>query len=66
MSADGESSKSRACPVCGRPATRGHHPFCGTRCRAVDLNRWLADVYRVPGKGVAEAPAGDAEDDRED
>jgi endogenous inhibitor of DNA gyrase (YacG/DUF329 family) len=44
------------CPVCGRaflvdlerpreewPA----FPFCGERCRAIDLGRWVDEEYRV-------------------
>ena len=40
----------KACPICGKPATEKYRPFCGKRCADVDLNRWLSDVYVVPGK----------------
>jgi len=36
-----------ACPLCGKPATQAHRPFCSARCRNVDLSRWLHGVYRV-------------------
>jgi putative FmdB family regulatory protein len=44
------------CPICGgesdpRGPTR---PFCGERCKWVDLGRWLKGDYRVPG--TAEEP----------
>jgi hypothetical protein len=37
----------RRCPVCGKPATGRHQPFCSQRCTDVDLGRWLKGVYRV-------------------
>jgi endogenous inhibitor of DNA gyrase (YacG/DUF329 family) len=49
----------RPCPVCGRPADPGFRPFCSARCRQVDLGRWLAGDYAVPG----EAAEGAAEDE---
>jgi endogenous inhibitor of DNA gyrase (YacG/DUF329 family) len=36
-----------ACPICGKPATLGHRPFCSVRCRNVDLGRWLKGNYRI-------------------
>jgi endogenous inhibitor of DNA gyrase (YacG/DUF329 family) len=30
-------------------------PFCGERCRGIDLGRWLGGAYRVPA--VEEPPA---------
>jgi endogenous inhibitor of DNA gyrase (YacG/DUF329 family) len=36
-----------ACPICGKPATPGHRPFCSPRCRTIDLGRWLKGSYRV-------------------
>jgi uncharacterized protein len=38
---------SAPCPICGKPATSGHRPFCSKRCRDVDLGRWLRGVYHV-------------------
>lgn len=35
------------CPVCGKETAADFRPFCSRRCRDVDLNRWLAGVYRV-------------------
>ncbi len=36
------------CPVCSKPATPATTPFCSTRCREVDLNRWFTGGYSVP------------------
>jgi endogenous inhibitor of DNA gyrase (YacG/DUF329 family) len=38
----------RPCPECGRPSAREHYPFCSTRCKNVDLNRWLTGAYAIP------------------
>ena len=39
----------RKCPVCGKPRSEPHTPFCSTRCRDRDLVRWLDDGYAIPG-----------------
>jgi endogenous inhibitor of DNA gyrase (YacG/DUF329 family) len=40
------------CPICDRPAALRPHnrafPFCSSRCRLVDLGKWLNEDYRVP------------------
>jgi uncharacterized protein len=38
----------RPCPECGRPSSRDTYPFCSTRCKHVDLNRWLSGSYAIP------------------
>ena len=51
------------CPICGKPTAPEHRPFCSVRCADVDLHRWLAGRYAVPGESVPDAPdAGDEED----
>lgn len=40
---------ARRCPVCGRPATDAHAPFCSAVCRDRDLIAWLDGGYVVPG-----------------
>jgi hypothetical protein len=44
------------CPICGKPAGRlpenRAFPFCGPRCRLLDLGKWLSEDYRVPGASV--------------
>ena len=42
-------SKPDSCPLCGKPASAGHKPFCGAGCRDRDLINWLGDGYRIPG-----------------
>ena len=42
----------RKCPVCGKPRSAEHSPFCSTRCRDRDLVRWLDDGYVLPGRPV--------------
>jgi hypothetical protein len=37
------------CPICGRRSSTENRPFCTPRCQEVDLGRWLAGVYRIPG-----------------
>jgi endogenous inhibitor of DNA gyrase (YacG/DUF329 family) len=37
---------------------RANLPFCSARCKAVDLGRWLAGDYRIPGR-PAELDPGD-------
>ena len=39
------------CPICERqfdPVQSSALPFCGERCRQIDLGRWLREVYTVP------------------
>jgi len=43
-----DPAASRPCPICGKPADAAQRPFCSPRCRQIDLNRWLSEVYRVP------------------
>lgn len=50
----GRAAKALACPVCGKPATQAHKPFCGPRCADVDLNRWLTGSYVIPGRPIDE------------
>lgn len=47
----------RACPECGKPSARETFPFCSSRCKDIDLNRWLSGSYVIPGR------EGEAEDD---
>lgn len=37
------------CPICGTLITRDsqHHPFCSSRCRQIDLGRWLSGDYVI-------------------
>jgi endogenous inhibitor of DNA gyrase (YacG/DUF329 family) len=44
----GPEGAGRLCPICGKPAAEATRPFCSSRCRDVDLNRWLTGSYVVP------------------
>ena len=53
------------CPICKRPADAAYAPFCCKRCADVDLQRWFAGVYAVPGEDQTDAdptPPSDDED----
>jgi endogenous inhibitor of DNA gyrase (YacG/DUF329 family) len=57
------SATSSSCPTCKRdvlprPENRCF-PFCGDRCRAVDLGRWLGGEYRVPVSSADEDDDGE-------
>ena len=49
------------CPICGRVlevrslAEWPRFPFCGERCRTVDLGRWLGESYGIPAEGPEDA-----------
>ncbi len=62
----------RRCVTCGRaiagrPENRWD-PFCGERCRLVDLGKWLGEEYRVPTQPLQEGEAQErlAEDEGSD
>jgi uncharacterized protein len=38
------------CPICGKEAAEKTRPFCSTRCKDIDLNRWLSGRYVIPGR----------------
>ena len=40
------------------PPASEAYPFCSSRCRLVDLGRWLGEEYRIPAaEDDVEAPA---------
>lgn len=43
---------TRPCPICGKPSSQQHHPFCSGRCADIDLNRWLSGTYVIPAEPV--------------
>jgi endogenous inhibitor of DNA gyrase (YacG/DUF329 family) len=49
---------TRPCPICRKPSSQQHHPFCSARCADIDLNRWLSGSYVIPAD-----PAEDETDD---
>jgi len=42
-----------ACPICRKETVwenNPYRPFCSERCRLIDLGKWAADEYRIPGQ----------------
>lgn len=53
------------CPICKKDVAEGtpDFPFCGERCRLVDLGNWATDQYKIPSaKPIDEDPDADAPD----
>ncbi|MGN6154206.1 MAG: DNA gyrase inhibitor YacG [Sphingomicrobium sp.] len=50
----------KPCPICGKPPSSDHAPFCSRGCKDRDLLKWLGEGYRIPGP-PAEPDAGDAD-----
>lgn len=50
------------CPTCGRPVawieTEKFRPFCGERCKLIDLGEWATGSYAVPVAPTDEDLAG--------
>jgi len=46
------NARPESCPLCGKPASPAHKPFCGQGCRDRDLLQWLGEGYRIPGPPV--------------
>lgn len=42
-------SSVRRCPICRKPRSAEHAPFCSARCRDRDLVNWLEEGYTLPG-----------------
>ena len=42
-------ARRHGCPLCGKPESVDHAPFCSQGCRDRDLLNWLGDAYRVAG-----------------
>lgn len=41
------------CPICKKEIPRkdnSFRPFCSERCKLIDLGRWAAEDYRIPGE----------------
>jgi len=44
-----EEDRTQRCPICGAPVPPDAEapPFCSTRCRLVDLGRWMSGDYTI-------------------
>jgi hypothetical protein len=59
-----DGTPAKPCPICGKPATAKHTPFCSQRCATIDLARWVTGTYRVPtNESPEDAPSPDDRDD---
>jgi len=61
MKRPGPDSRSRVCPICGKPRSERYDPFCSKRCADVDLHRWLKGSYVIPGAAAKPEPDGEDE-----
>jgi len=48
-----KAAEAKPCPICGKPPTREHAPFCSRGCKDRDLLKWLGEGYRIPGPPAA-------------
>jgi endogenous inhibitor of DNA gyrase (YacG/DUF329 family) len=52
-----------SCPICGAVmegqslAEWPSFPFCSSRCKTIDLGRWLGETYRIPADEPEEGPS---------
>jgi len=44
----------KSCAICHRPQIQEFRPFCSQRCAQIDLGRWFAEGYAVPGEALDE------------
>ncbi len=47
------SERTVPCPICKKETRwtdNPFRPFCSERCRLIDLGKWAAEDYRVPGE----------------
>ena len=44
-----KQADSKLCPICRKPPSPEHAPFCSRGCKDRDLLRWLDEGYRIPG-----------------
>jgi len=59
MNEDPVPSRTKPCPICGKPRDPRYAPFCSARCADIDLGRWLKGSYVIPGR----PPSDDGEED---
>lgn len=59
--------KKVRCPICDRPMEARQpkdwpaYPFCGERCKLIDLGRWLGESYRLESLRPSEEISPDEE-----
>ncbi|WP_395667575.1 DNA gyrase inhibitor YacG [Rhodoferax sp.] len=57
------------CPACGADSvfapSNPFRPFCGERCKSLDLGAWADEAFRVPVRPEAEDAAPEAHNSRQ-
>ena len=51
-------ARADRCPVCRKPASAAHAPFCSAACRDRDLIAWLDERYVLPGRPATDEGEG--------
>ena len=55
------------CPICRRTAKpragNPSFPFCGTRCKTIDLGHWANEDYRISSPIASESEGDGGEED---
>jgi endogenous inhibitor of DNA gyrase (YacG/DUF329 family) len=56
------------CPHCGKPVeksldTKAYLPFCSTRCKMIDLGKWMGEKYVVEGPAITSDHKNESESD---
>ncbi len=56
-------SLAMRCPICRKEVDNSNTfaPFCGERCKLIDLGKWASGEYVIPG-----APASSEDPDEEE
>jgi endogenous inhibitor of DNA gyrase (YacG/DUF329 family) len=55
--------KTKKCPLCGKPESAEHAPFCSRGCKDRDLLKWLGEGYRIAGPAVDDQTLGRVDSD---
>ena len=40
------------CVICKKEIEEEFIPFCSSRCKNIDLNRWFDEIYVIPGDDI--------------
>jgi len=58
-----KADRSKRCPLCGKPPSSEHSPFCGRGCKDRDLLKWLGEGYRIAGPAAPDEALGGVDSD---
>ncbi|MDQ7743429.1 DNA gyrase inhibitor YacG [Hydrogenophaga pseudoflava] len=55
-----EAPRQVTCPTCGGPSlyapANRYRPFCGERCKQMDLGAWASERFAVPEQASDRVP----------